>query len=145
MESSSGARVLVGGMLTAVKTMYPKTGRNKTRKMARFKIEDFEGSVSGVIFSEMYSKCQENVEEDRIVFVEGTLDQNREDPSVKIDRVIPIERAFQELAGCVGERLSERRRDLEHDRAAVVGLLDHPRHAFPWPACHHREGNRFGR
>ena len=34
-------------MLSAVKTMYPKTGKNKTRKMARFKIEDFQSSVLG--------------------------------------------------------------------------------------------------
>ncbi len=106
-EMEDGKKVTFGGMFTEVRETFPRSGRNKDRKMALVRIEDFEGSVNGVIFSEHYSKCQDHVGEDKIVFIEGTLDQTREDPSVKIDRVIPIERAFQELAGCVTIRISE--------------------------------------
>jgi DNA polymerase-3 subunit alpha len=107
-EMDDGKKVIFGGMFTEVRETFPRSGRNKDKKMALVRLEDFEGSVSGVIFSEHYGKCQEHVEPDRIVFIEGTLDQTREDPSVKIDRVIPIERAFQELAGCVTIRISEK-------------------------------------
>jgi DNA polymerase-3 subunit alpha len=107
-EMEDGKKVVFGGMFTELRETFPRAGRNKDKKMAIVRIEDFEGSVSGVIFSEQYAKCQEHVGVDRIVFVEGTLDQTREDPSVKIDRVIPIERAFQELAGCVTIRISEK-------------------------------------
>ncbi len=106
-EMDDGRKVIFGGMFTELRETFPRSGRNKDKKMALVRIEDFEGSVNGVIFAEHYAKCQEHVGEDRIVFVEGTLDQTREDPSVRIDRVIPIERAFQELAGCVTIRISD--------------------------------------
>jgi DNA polymerase III subunit alpha len=106
-EMEDGRKAIIGGMFAEVRETYPRQGRFKDKKMAMVRIEDFEGSVSGVIFTEAYAKCQENVEVDRIVFVEGTIDQSREDPSIKIDRVIPIDRAFQELAGCVTIRIPE--------------------------------------
>jgi DNA polymerase-3 subunit alpha len=107
-EMEDGRKVTFGGMFTEIREKFPRAGRNMEKKMALVRIEDFEGSVSGVIFSEHYARFQEHVGVDRIVFVEGTLDKTREDPSVKIDRVIPIERAFQELAGCVTIRIPEK-------------------------------------
>jgi len=98
MESSSGARVLVGGMLTAVKTMYPKTGRNKTRKMARFKIEDFQGSVGCVIFADGFESDGHMLVPEAIGFVEATVDMSREEPDLKVDRFVPVEEALAELA-----------------------------------------------
>lgn len=106
-EMEDGKKVTFGGMFTEIRETFPRAGRHKDKKMAIVRIEDFEGSVSGVIFSEQYSKISENVGVDKIVFVEGTLDLTREDPSIKIDKVIPIDRAFQELAGCVTIRISD--------------------------------------
>ncbi len=97
-SSTSGAKVLVGGMLNAVKTMYPKTGRNKTRKMARFKIEDFQGSVGCVIFADGFERDGEFLINETIGFVEATVDLSREEPDLKVERFVPVERAFEELA-----------------------------------------------
>jgi DNA polymerase III alpha subunit len=60
-----------------------------------------------VIFSDAFARFGEHVGADRIVFVEGSVDRAREEPSLKIDRVIPIDRAFQELARSVTIRLPE--------------------------------------
>ncbi|MEN8148827.1 MAG: DNA polymerase III subunit alpha [Planctomycetota bacterium] len=100
-DGKEGQKVVIGGMFTEVRETYPRQGRNKDKKMALITLEDFEGSVNGVIFCEPYAKCADVVEPEGLAFIEGTLDLNREDPSVKIDRVIPIERAYQELAGSV--------------------------------------------
>jgi DNA polymerase-3 subunit alpha len=105
-EMPDGRRILLGGMFAEVKEMYPKSGPNRERKMATVRIEDFEGSVSGVLFSDAFAKSAEHVKPDRIVFVEGTLDKSREEPSLKIDRVIPVERAFEQLAGSITIRLT---------------------------------------
>jgi DNA polymerase-3 subunit alpha len=107
-ELPDGRKVLLGGMFAEVKEMYPKSGPNRERKMATVRIEDFEGSVSGVLFSDAFAKYAEHVKPDRIVFVEGSLDKTREDPSLKIDRVIPVDRAFEQLAGSVTIRLTAR-------------------------------------
>jgi DNA polymerase-3 subunit alpha len=106
-ELEDGRKMTLGGMFSEVRETFPRSGRNRDRKMAIVRLEDFEGDVGGVIFSEPYAKCGEHVEVDRIVFVEGTVDRTREEPSLKIDRVIPIERAFQELARSVTIRLPE--------------------------------------
>ncbi len=97
-EASSGARVLVGGMLTSIKTMFPKTGRNKTRKMARFKIEDFKSSVGCVIFADGFESDGHMLIPEAIGFVEATLDFSREEPDLKVDRFVPVEEALAELA-----------------------------------------------
>ncbi len=118
-ELPDGRKVTLGGMFCEVKEMFPKSGPNRERKMATARIEDFEGTVSGVLFSEVYAKYAESVKVDRIVFVEATLDRSREEPSLKIDRVIPIERVFQELAGSVTIRLSE-----SAERSALAALKE---------------------
>jgi len=101
-------KVVLGGMLGEVAEKFPRHGRNMTRKMATLNFEDFDGSVHAVIFSEQYAKYGEHVEDDALVFIEGTVDMSREDPSVKIDRVIPMDRAFQELAGSVTLQVPDR-------------------------------------
>jgi DNA polymerase-3 subunit alpha len=106
-EMQDGCRIILGGMFTEVRETFPRQGRNVDRKMGIVRIEDFEGEVGGVVFSEQYAKYGEYVEVDRIAFVEGTLDLSREDPSIKIDRVIPIDRAFQVLARSVTIKISE--------------------------------------
>jgi DNA polymerase-3 subunit alpha len=96
--SGTGVKVLVGGMVGSVKTMYPKSGRNKTRKMARFKIEDFQGSVGCVMFSDAFERDGELLVDEAIGFVEATVDLSREEPDLKVDRFVPVDDAFEELA-----------------------------------------------
>jgi DNA polymerase-3 subunit alpha len=99
------SKVVLAGMIRDLRTTYPKSGRFQNKKMALFRLEDLEGTVGAVLFADAYAKHGEHVEEEAIVFLEGTVDQSREDPSVKADRVIPIERAPQELAASVTLKL----------------------------------------
>jgi DNA polymerase-3 subunit alpha len=92
-------------MFSEVRETYPRKGPNRDKKMALVRIEDFEGSVGGVMFCDQYSKYGEHVEAESLAFVEATLDKEREEPSLKIDRVFPLDRAFQELAGSVTLRI----------------------------------------
>ena len=89
----AAGRVRVGGILAAVQARFPRNGPNKDRKYARFRIEDFDGTLDGVAFSEAYEKHREEMQSDRIVFLEGTLAADREEPSLRVDRVIPVEQA----------------------------------------------------
>ena len=97
----AAGRVRVGGLLAAVQARFPKNGPNKDRKYARFRIEDFDGTLDGVAFSEAYEKHKEEMQSDRIVFLEGTLAADREEPSLRVDRVIPVEQALESLVSSV--------------------------------------------
>ncbi len=95
----NGTRVYVGGMLTQLKAAYPKSGRNTTRKYARFRLEGLDSSVGCIMFADGYEKHGESLTDEAIGFVEATLDLSREEPDLKVDRFVPIDDAFVELAG----------------------------------------------
>jgi DNA polymerase-3 subunit alpha len=138
----AAGRVRVGGMLAAVQARFPKSGPNRDRKYARFRIEDFDGTLDCVAFSEAYEKNREVLTADRIVFLEGTLASDREEPSLRVDRVVPVEDAFESLvssvvvaAGSRGEDASGAFRSLrtvlEAHAGAVPVFLDlEPRPGF---------------
>jgi DNA polymerase-3 subunit alpha len=96
--AGTGTRVRVAGMVAHLKTQFPKTGRNVNRKFARFRMEEFDGSVGCVMFADQYEEAQAILANEAIGFVEGTLDLTREEPDVKVDRFIPIEKAYDDLA-----------------------------------------------
>jgi len=97
-EAGNGARVRVAGMVAHLKTQFPKTGRNVNRKFARFRMEEWGGGVSCVMFADQYEEAQALLVEEAIGFVEGTLDLTREEPDVKADRFVPVEKAYEEFA-----------------------------------------------
>ena len=61
------------GLLTDVKEIVTKT----KRKMAFAKIEDFEGSLEIVIFSDVFDRDGEKLVNDAVVAVTGRIDYNR--------------------------------------------------------------------
>jgi DNA polymerase-3 subunit alpha len=97
-EAGTGARVRIAGMVAHLKTQFPKTGRNVNRKFARFRMEEWGGGVSCVMFADQYEEAQAVLVNEAIGFVEGTLDLTREEPDIKVDRFVLVERAFEELA-----------------------------------------------
>jgi DNA polymerase-3 subunit alpha len=100
-RAAPGGRVRVGGVLASVQARFPRQGPNKDRKYARFRLEDFDGTLDCVAFTEAYEKHREVLEDDRIAFVEGTLAADREEPSLRVDRVIPVEDAAEHLVSSV--------------------------------------------
>jgi DNA polymerase-3 subunit alpha len=97
-EAGTGARVRIAGMVAHLKTQFPKTGRNVNRKFARFRMEEWGGGVSCVMFADQYEEAQAVLANEAIGFVEGTLDLTREEPDIKVDRFVPVERAYEDLA-----------------------------------------------
>jgi DNA polymerase-3 subunit alpha len=97
----ASGRVRVGGMIAAVQARFPKSGRNTDRKYARFRVEDYEGTLDCVAFSEAYEAHREELAADRIVFLEGTLATDREEPNLRVDRVIAVESGWDSLVSSV--------------------------------------------
>jgi DNA polymerase-3 subunit alpha len=93
--------VIVGGMLTRVRTTFTKTGKNPGQKMAMITIEDKTGSIDGVVFSNTYAIAAPLLVPDGIVFLRGKVDRRREEPSVRVESVIPIEQVASHLTSSV--------------------------------------------
>jgi DNA polymerase III subunit alpha len=99
------ARVILAGMVREPREKIIKQGRYKNRKMGFMRLEDLEGSAGAVLFADAYARYGELIGDEAIVFVEGAVDQTRDEPNIKVERVIPLDRAAQALASSVTLRL----------------------------------------
>ena len=98
---SAETEVVVGGMITRLRTTFVKKGRSAGQKMAMITIEDRTGPIEGVVFSDTYAIAAPLLESDRVLIFKGRVDRRREDPSLVIDQVIPFEHAAKELTETV--------------------------------------------
>jgi DNA polymerase-3 subunit alpha len=88
--------VFIGGMLTEVRFMNTKKARNGNSRYARCKIEDFTGSAQCVMWPDDYVRFKDLIAEDRIVFVCGAVERNRDEPGLVLTRVLSLEQGKRE-------------------------------------------------
>ncbi len=94
--------IIVGGMLSRVRPTLVKNGRSAGQKMAMITLEDTSGAkLDGVCFSDTFATCYNDLQLDAVVFLSGKVDRRREEPSIVVDRVIPVHRAAAELTRSV--------------------------------------------
>ncbi|MGE3180692.1 MAG: DNA polymerase III subunit alpha [Phycisphaerae bacterium] len=98
----SGPEVRLAGLISRLRPVIIKQGRSAGKKMMVLTIEDFEGSVEAVVFPDrLDDEMQKLLKPDTVVFVEGTLDTRREDPSIRANAIVPIEDARRKYAHCL--------------------------------------------
>src|SRR5690606_24609992 len=101
MNRSEGSEVMIGGMLTSVRTRVAKSGRNAGQKWAIIQLEDLEGSIEGMVFAEKFAELSERdpalVTAESIVFVKGKIDRKRETPCLLVSDILPLDEAPQKL------------------------------------------------
>ena len=107
----AGAPVVIGGMLTRVRTTTTSKGRSAGQKMAMITLEDDTGSIDGVVFAEVYETAAPLLENDRIVLLKGKTDRRREEPSIIVEQVVPVERASEYLTESVKIILDHNKND----------------------------------
>ncbi|HSW46344.1 MAG TPA: DNA polymerase III subunit alpha [Phycisphaerae bacterium] len=104
---SDGSEVVLGGMISRMRTqVINKEGRNQGKRMAFVTIEDLNGQVEAVLFPDGLEKFQSMLVPESVVFVRGRVDRRRQEPSVRIDEVIPLEDADARLSDKVRVRLN---------------------------------------
>ncbi|MHB1158310.1 MAG: DNA polymerase III subunit alpha [Phycisphaerales bacterium] len=113
--------VTLGGMLTRIRPTFVKTGKSAGQKMAMLTLEDRTGTLDGVIFSDGYAKYAHLLTNDAIVFVKGKVDRRREEPGIRIDQVIPVNEAAEQLTQAV--RIILRDRDVQGQSRQYNGEL----------------------
>ncbi len=97
-QLADGQRIILGGLISRVRQVPIKTGRSAGKKMLIAVLEDFVGSVELIVFPDQLEAMQPLLKPDAVVFIEGGCDRRREEPCVRVLRVIPIDRARHELA-----------------------------------------------
>lgn len=121
-EVSDNTMVVIGGVLTRVRPTFVKNGKSVGQKMALITLEDRRGNVDGVLFSDTYAKYGEALVADSVVFLVGEVDRSRGAVNVRVNRVVPIERATAELAGSL-EIILKDQEDSSAALATIAGLL----------------------
>ncbi|MFO0933056.1 MAG: DNA polymerase III subunit alpha [Planctomycetota bacterium] len=92
-DAQEKQKVVLGGLVTGFRTSVIKQGPNEGKKMAFFRLEDFTGSASCVVFSKAYAEHAARLANDRVVFLEGDVDTSREEPTLRVSRVVTAEEA----------------------------------------------------
>ena len=80
-ERHDGKNVSLVGMLASIRTTVTKKGD----KMAFVQLEDMQGQCEAVLFPDVYEKCKENLQEERVVHVKGKAQTRGTRTSVLVD------------------------------------------------------------
>ncbi len=80
-ERYDGKNVSLAGMLASIRTTVTKKGN----KMAFVQLEDMQGQCEAVFFPDVYEKCKENLQEERVVLVKGKAQTRGGRTSVLVD------------------------------------------------------------
>jgi DNA polymerase-3 subunit alpha len=78
-EVGDRRNVSIVGMISSQRVIYTKKGR----PMSFLQVEDLTGEVEVVVFSDLFEKYQEDLQEDRVVLLQGQTDY-KEEGEVKI-------------------------------------------------------------
>ncbi len=104
-QLGDGYRVVLGGLVSKVRSALIRTGRSQGKKLLIATIEDFVGVTEAIIFPDQLPQAQPLLKPDAVVFLEGEVDRRREEPSIRVSRVVPIDQARRLLAREVVIRL----------------------------------------
>ena len=76
-------KVCVAGMINTINPYTTKTGKS----MGFVKIEDLQGPIELVLFPSVWPKYADKLVNDDIIYVEGRVDNSREEPKILVDRI----------------------------------------------------------
>lgn len=113
-EKSDGDIIRIGGIVRSIKTIKTKKGD----LMAFVTIEDLHGSVEITIFSSVYVKVYDLLNDDNPIIVQGRVQKDESNIKILADTVIPMEKAEETWTASIHFNLDIARTD----RALLVRL-----------------------
>ncbi len=85
-EVEDGEKITLAGMVTNFRPYQTKTGN----MMAFVTIEDFQGKIDLVLFPRTWKQYSKFILPDQVILVEGKLGRRNDEPSVTVDKVVPL-------------------------------------------------------
>jgi len=98
---AEGVEIVIGGMISRMRITTTKNGRNAGAKLAVLSVEDLSGAIEAVAYSEVLEKHRDLIGPDRLVFLRGTVDRRREDPSLRVSEIFSLDDGPARLAEAV--------------------------------------------
>jgi len=102
-----GAAVILGGMVSNMRTVVAKGGRRPGAKLGIVTLEDLHGQVEAIVFPDDLEKYRSILVPDAVVFLDGEVDRKREEPSLRVKRVIPASEALEGFGQAAILRVAE--------------------------------------
>ncbi len=122
--------VFIGGMLTQVRFLNTRTARNGNSRYVRCKLEDFTGAAECVMWPDDFARFKDMFEEDKICFVQGTVERNRDEPGLVLRKIVSLEQGKRErTSGLV--LLFNLREHGPHQLDAVANVLRRAKGSLP--------------
>lgn len=94
VEGVKSGSVRAGGIITSVKKKIDKKGNT----MAFITIEDFTGKAECVVFSTLYKKKIDLIEEEKMILVEGKGEVNGDIIKIVADEILPMDAVGEKFA-----------------------------------------------
>ena len=116
-----GKDVVVGGMITKIRTIITKNGKNAGAKMAVLELEDFNGKCEVVMFPKILTAFANLVEVDKVLFVAGKVDGKRETPNILCNELIDLDLASEKLSAKV--KIKIKAKDITKDLVSQIKSL----------------------
>jgi DNA polymerase-3 subunit alpha len=120
-DTGQDRQVVIGGMITKIRTHITQRGRNAGSKMAVFVLEDLQGHAEVVMFPDVLSSFAHLLVPDTVVFVRGKVDYRRERPNILAAELLTLDEGSEKLAGKVRIRLDAQ--EITKERVAVIKSL----------------------
>jgi DNA polymerase-3 subunit alpha len=98
-----GTRVSLGCMISQVRPTFTK---KDGKKMAMMTVEDLTGKADAVVFPRSYEQYAQLLTPDNIVFLVGSVDRQRERPSILVDEILPVDEAVEKFTAALRLRLN---------------------------------------
>jgi DNA polymerase-3 subunit alpha len=100
-SGNDGEAIRVGGLITRISTSSDRRGN----AIAFVTIEDLKGTTDIVFFSDAYEASRDLLVNDRVVLVEGRLNERNGAMSILVDTAIGLEEARERLTRAVNVAL----------------------------------------
>jgi len=104
---SDGTEVVIGGMVSSLRTVTARSGRNAGKPIGIVTLEDLQGRIEAILFSDQLPKYRPILIPDAVVFLQGEVDRKREEPSLRIESVISVDRAVETFGQSLVLRLED--------------------------------------
>ncbi|KPK88968.1 MAG: DNA polymerase III subunit alpha [Deltaproteobacteria bacterium SM23_61] len=111
-EAADGKEILIGGVVNSLK----ETNTKKGDRMAFVTLEDLNGVVEVIVFSDLYKNSSLLLKGEGPIFIKGRVDAGEESVKIIASEVLSFEQAVSKLTTSVHLRLRSeglRREDLE--------------------------------
>ena len=123
LEKPDKTIVTVGGTVAAMKAITTKTGN----RMAFVTLEDAEGTLEVVVFSDLYGRAAVLLGSDTPLIVRGTLERSEDGGKILAEEIAPLSEAPERFSQAIHIHVNaafHSRRDLE----TLRGILSDPTH-----------------